>query len=78
LHKASFFFSQKTFIFTLNKLIVMGKKRERKIKATKEGRLYIRTKDLLKEEKVRQTIAKLLNSDLIRNIEKSNNSEPIM
>lgn|GEM_PF-2278591 len=56
----------------------MGKKRERKIKATKEGRLYIRTKDLLKEEKVRQTIAKLLNSDLIRNIEKSNNSEPIM
>lgn len=50
----------------------MKKNSKKYIRATKEGRLYIKTEDLLKSEKVKKTIAKLLDSDIVREIEKKN------
>lgn len=39
------------------------------IKATKEGRLYIKTSDFFKQKDIRDTIKTLLDSDLIKKIE---------
>ena len=45
------------------------KDNEKYIKSTKHGRLYIETKDFFKIKKVKEIIAKLLNSNIIKNIE---------
>lgn len=50
----------------------MRKEKKKYIKATKEGRLYIKTEDLLKSDKVKKTIAKLMESDIVKEIEKKN------
>ncbi len=50
----------------------MNQKRENIVKTTKSGRLFIETKDLLEQVKVKETINYLLDSDLIRDIEKKN------
>jgi hypothetical protein len=39
------------------------------IHATKEGRLYIEISDFFGQEKIKQTIKELLNSDIIKKIE---------
>lgn len=39
------------------------------IKATKEGRLYIKTSDFFKQKDIKDTIKILLDSDLIKEIE---------
>lgn len=39
------------------------------IRATKEGKLYIRTKDFFRIKKVQDTIMKLLESDIVKDIE---------
>jgi len=39
------------------------------IHSTKEGRLYITISDFFKQEKIKQTIAELLDSDIIRQID---------
>jgi hypothetical protein len=39
------------------------------IQSTREGRLYIRTKDFFRQEKVQQIILNLLESDLVKEIE---------
>lgn len=46
-------------------------KKEEIIKSTKSGRLYIETKDFLLQDKVKDTIKALLESDLIKNIDKA-------
>lgn len=48
-------------------------KNENFVVATKEGRLYIRTSDFFKQTKVKETIAKLKNSKIIKEIEEKNN-----
>ena len=40
------------------------------VKATKEGRLYIKTSDFFKQKDIKDTIKILLDSDLIKDIEK--------
>ena len=42
------------------------------VKSTKNGRLYMETTDLLSQEKVQYTIHYLLDSDLIKDIDKRN------
>jgi hypothetical protein len=39
------------------------------IQSTKEGRLYIRTQDFFRQQKVQKIIFELLESDLIKDIE---------
>lgn len=39
------------------------------IHSTREGKLYINTVDFFKQEKIKQTIADLLDSDIIRQID---------
>lgn len=39
------------------------------IKSTREGRLYIRTEDFFRQQKVQATILDLMNSDIIKDIE---------
>ena len=39
------------------------------IQSTKEGRLYIRTKDFFRQQKVQSMVFALLESDLIKEIE---------
>jgi|GEM_PF-4399509 len=39
------------------------------IKSTKEGRLYIRTQDFFRQQKVQNIILELLDSDIIKDIE---------
>lgn len=48
------------------------------IHSTREGRLYIKTVDFFKQEKIQQIISELLDSDIIRQIDarkKGNNQE---
>lgn len=47
----------------------MPNKKENIVKATKEGRLYIKTSDFFKQAKVQKTIADLLKSDIVKEIE---------
>lgn len=44
------------------------------MKATKEGKLYYETKDFFQIPKVKETILKLLDSDIIKEIDKQNES----
>ncbi len=39
------------------------------IHSTKEGRMYIEISDFFGQEKIKQTIKELLNSDIIKKIE---------
>jgi hypothetical protein len=39
------------------------------VRATSEGRLYIKTVDFFKEEKVQRMVADLINSDIYKKIE---------
>jgi hypothetical protein len=39
------------------------------IQSTKEGRMYIEISDFFGQEKIKQTIKELLNSDIIKKIE---------
>jgi hypothetical protein len=39
------------------------------IQSTKEGRLYIRTKDFFRQKKVQKIIFDLLESDIVKSIE---------
>ena len=39
------------------------------VKSTKEGKLYIETKDFFSQPKIQQTIKDLLNSDLVKQID---------
>ena len=39
------------------------------IKSTREGRLYILTKDFFRQQKVQNMVFQLLNSDLVKDIE---------
>jgi len=48
----------------------MNSERKKKfVKATKEGRLYIKTSDFFKQKDIKDTIRILLESDLIKEIE---------
>ena len=53
----------------------MGIKKKNIVKSTKSGRLYIETTDFLKQKKVKATIKLLLESDLIKNIDKKRSDE---
>lgn len=53
----------------LKKVEIMPNKKENIVKATKEGRLYIKTSDFFKQAKVQKTIADLLKSDIVKEIE---------
>ncbi|WP_162497589.1 hypothetical protein [Aureibaculum marinum] len=53
----------------------MSIKKRNIVKSTKSGRLYIETTDFLKQKKVRATIKLLLESDLIKDIEKKRRDE---
>ncbi|WP_294671615.1 hypothetical protein [uncultured Fluviicola sp.] len=39
------------------------------IQSTREGRLYIRTQDFFRQQKVREIILDLLESDIVKDIE---------
>lgn len=39
------------------------------IQSTKEGRMYIEISDFFGQEKIKQTIKELLNSDIVKKIE---------
>lgn len=39
------------------------------VHSTKEGRLYITISDFFKQEKIKQTISELLDSDIIKKID---------
>lgn len=43
-------------------------------KSTREGRLYIPTKDFFKQDKVKQMVTKLINSSVYKDIEKKKNN----
>lgn len=45
------------------------KNSEEVIKSTKEGRLYIRTEDFFRQQKVQDIIMELLQSDIVKDIE---------
>ncbi|SFC29725.1 hypothetical protein SAMN04487891_108171 [Flagellimonas taeanensis] len=45
-------------------------------KATDEGRLYIKTIDFFKQEKIQDTIEKILESRIIKGIEEKKSSLP--
>ncbi len=47
------------------------------VKSTKSGRLYIETIDFLKQDKIKETINFLLESDLIKSIEKKNKDKEV-
>lgn len=47
-------------------------KRGNFVVATKEGRLYIKTSDFFKQTKVRETIEKLKNSEIVKKIGEHN------
>ena len=47
----------------------MPNKKENIVKATKEGRLYIKTSDFFKQDKIQKTVADLLKSDIVKEIE---------
>ncbi len=47
------------------------KHRENFVIATKEGRLYIKSSDFFKQAKIRETIEKLKNSELVKSIIKN-------
>ncbi len=47
----------------------MPNKKESIVKATKEGRLYIKTSDFFKQDKIQKTVADLLKSDIVKEIE---------
>ena len=53
----------------LKKIEIMPNKKENIVKATKEGRLYIKTSDFFKQVKVQKTVADLLKSDIVKEIE---------
>ncbi|CAA0189886.1 conserved hypothetical protein [Tenacibaculum maritimum] len=53
----------------------MSIKKRNIVKSTKSGRLYIETTDFLKQKKVKATIKLLLESDLIKDIEKKRRDE---
>jgi hypothetical protein len=53
----------------------MGKKKKDIVKSTKSGRLYIETKDYLLQDKVKETIEKLMESDLIKQIDERNSNK---
>lgn len=48
------------------------KKKENYIKATKEGKLYIKTSDFFKQDKIKKDIEELLSSEIIKNIDQRN------
>lgn len=50
----------------------MERKKRNIVKSTKSGRLFIETTDFLKQKKVKNTIEFLLESDLIKEINKKN------
>lgn len=47
-------------------------KQDNYVKATREGRLYIKTTDFFKQDKVRETITRLKNSTIVKEIDKKN------
>lgn len=49
-------------------------KEENFVKATKEGRLYIRSIDFFKQEKIKETIEKLKKSKIVKQIDEENKS----
>ena len=53
----------------------MSHKKRNIVKSTKSGRLYIETTDFLKQNKIKDTIKLLLESDLIKNIDKKHRNE---
>lgn len=57
------------FEYLKNLEIMMTNKKENIVKSTKEGRLYIKTSDFFKQEKVQQTVDDLLKSDIVKDIE---------
>ncbi|MEO6903952.1 MAG: hypothetical protein ABI315_12505 [Bacteroidia bacterium] len=48
--------------------MITENKEESIIHSTKEGRLYIKTVDFFQQEKIKQTIHELLDSDIMRQI----------
>lgn len=40
--------------------------------ATNEGRVYIKTVDFFKQEKIKETIKKLMESDVVKEIDRKN------
>ncbi|MGJ1205674.1 hypothetical protein [Sphingobacterium lactis] len=46
--------------------------KENFVVATKEGRLYIKTSDFFKQKKIKETIEKLKNSKIVKQIEEEN------
>ena len=46
-----------------------NKKKESYVKATREGRLYIKTSDFFKQGKIQKTIEILLDSEIVKEIE---------
>ena len=55
---------------------IMINKKENIVKSTKEGRLYIKTADFFKQEKIQKTVNDLLNSDIVRDIEARKKLKP--
>ena len=53
----------------LKKIEIMPNKKESIVKVTKEGRLYIETSDFFKQDKIQKTVADLLKSDIVKEIE---------
>ena len=48
----------------------MAEENKNIVKSTKGGRLYIETQDFLLQEEVKETIETLMDSDLIKEIDK--------
>lgn len=53
-----------------------SKTKEDVVIATSEGRLYIKTKDFFKQDKIKETIDRLINSNVVKEIDK-NNKKPV-
>jgi hypothetical protein len=53
----------------LKNLSNMNSKKQNIVKSTKEGRLYIKTSDFFKQEKIQQTVNDLLKSSIVKDIE---------
>ncbi|WP_343539278.1 hypothetical protein [Sphingobacterium thalpophilum] len=47
-------------------------KKENFVVATTEGRLYIRTVDFFKQDKIKETIERLKNSKIVKEIDEKN------
>ena len=58
------------YIFDKIKNYLIMKNTKGFIKATKEGKLYIKTSDFFKQKDIKDTIKILLDSDLIKEIDK--------